>query len=217
VLRRRLEVGGAVQGVVVRAVEQTAGRGRRGNTWYSAPGGSYQSVGLPPIPPGAPVAVSLLPLALAVGVATALGQAGAQVLVKWPNDLVLRERKLGGIIVELVAGTPIAGIGVNVDNDVPDGFAALTGWDADAVSDLVLLGVSRSLSAFVTGPEAVRQGFATVDWLRGKSVLLAGRQEPARAAGVDDDGCLVLTDQAGNTSRACSGHVVSVDGIPWST
>lgn len=220
VLRRRLEAGEAVTGVVVRATEQTAGRGRRGNVWVSGSGGSYQSVGL--TPPWAADACfsggvprSLLPLTLAIGVATALTRAGSKTMVKWPNDLVLGGRKLGGIIVELVAGVPIAGIGVNVANDVPTGSAALRGWDVETVGDLVLLGVRQSLTALAQGPGAVREGFAAVDWLRGKAVLLAGMDEPRRAVGIDADGCLVLVDEAGATTHECVGHVVSVDGVAW--
>ena len=162
-----------------------------------------------------PVPARLLPLALSVGVAAALERAGAQVLVKWPNDLVLGGRKLGGVVVEMVAGSPIAGIGINVANDVPDGVAALRGWDVETVSDLVLLGVRLSMSALDNGPAAVRSGFAKVDWLRGKSVLLTGMVGPLRADGIDDDGCLLLSAGAGTNSRACSGHVVSVDGKRW--
>lgn len=221
VLRCRLEAGEVASGVAVRALQQTAGRGRRGNAWSSRAGGSYQSVGLPVAgnviaPDGGAASAALLPLALSVGVAAAFTQAGAQTLVKWPNDLVLGGRKLGGIIVEMVGGVPVAGIGVNVENDVPHGVAALRGWDVDTVGDLVLLGVRHALLALASGPGVVIAGFASVDWLQGKSVLMAGAPQPGRAQGIDAGGCLLLVDPAGITMRHCSGHIVAIDGAGWS-
>jgi len=220
VLRRRLAAGEVVADVAVRSLEQTAGRGRRGTVWRSAPGGSYQSVALPMV--GSPTSsgggtapTALLPVALSVGVASALTRAGARTLVKWPNDLVLGGRKLGGIIVELVAGVAVAGIGVNVENDVPEGVAALRGWDVDTVGDLVLLGVRRAWLALASGPTAVREGFAAVDWLRDKAVVMAGAVGAGRAGGIDAAGCLLLMNAAGNATRVCTGHVATIDGVAW--
>jgi len=109
----------ANDGLVVFAEEQTVGRGRTGATWYSKHGDSLLfSVLLM----GGPVQSELLSLAVAVGVAEALGQIGNHTAqIKWPNDIMLAGRKLGGILVEsrqTVSGTThIIGIGVNCHQD----------------------------------------------------------------------------------------------------
>jgi BirA family biotin operon repressor/biotin-[acetyl-CoA-carboxylase] ligase len=210
VLRGRVTAGLDVTAVAVRAREQSAGRGRRGSSWTSLAGGSYQSVGLP-----TESVSELLALALGIGIADELTAAGAATVVKWPNDLVLGGRKLGGIIVEVVAGVPIAGIGVNVANDVPRGAASLRGWDVDGVGDLVLTGVERGLNLCKGGTAVVAERFATVDWLRGKSVVVAGTAAAGIGQGVDAKGRLRLVRPDGEVMVFTSGHVVSVDGVRW--
>lgn len=154
-------------------------------------------------------------MTLAVGVAEELTAAGAVTVVKWPNDLVLAGRKLGGIIVEVVSGVPIAGLGVNVGNDVPARAAALRGWDVDAVGDLVLAGVERGLELVDRGAAAVVERFAAVDWLRGKLVVVSGASNPGIGMGVDADGRLLLAGLEGGTFSVARGHVESVDGVRW--
>jgi BirA family transcriptional regulator, biotin operon repressor / biotin---[acetyl-CoA-carboxylase] ligase len=111
------------EGLVIVADEQTAGRGRRGHTWFSPPGsGLYVSVVLAPadaaIDP--PRAVTLLTLAAGVGLAEGIEQAtGLRVALKWPNDLQVARRKLGGILAESSdptdrVRTVVVGYGINV-------------------------------------------------------------------------------------------------------
>jgi BirA family transcriptional regulator, biotin operon repressor / biotin---[acetyl-CoA-carboxylase] ligase len=111
-----------VEGLVVVADEQTAGRGRRGHTWFSPPGsGLYVSAVLSPATsPVDPLRATTL-LTLAVGVAIAEGieeASGLRVDLKWPNDLHVSRRKLGGILAESSgAGTHdavVVGYGLNV-------------------------------------------------------------------------------------------------------
>jgi BirA family biotin operon repressor/biotin-[acetyl-CoA-carboxylase] ligase len=108
------------------ADEQTAGRGRRGRTWFSPPGsGLYVSIVLTPSAARAAPDRAAGLLTLAVGVALAEGVEAATALapdIKWPNDLAVARRKLAGILTEAVppptrAGAPAAvvtGFGVNV-------------------------------------------------------------------------------------------------------
>jgi BirA family biotin operon repressor/biotin-[acetyl-CoA-carboxylase] ligase len=111
------------EGLVVVADEQTAGRGRRGHTWYSPPGsGLYVSVVLAPAASTSdPVrATTLLTLAAGVALAEGIEQAtGLGVDLKWPNDLQVSRRKLGGILAESsgtggAIDTVVVGYGVNV-------------------------------------------------------------------------------------------------------
>jgi BirA family biotin operon repressor/biotin-[acetyl-CoA-carboxylase] ligase len=110
-------------GLVVVADEQTAGRGRRGHTWFSPPGsGLYVSVVLAPatatIDPAR--AVTLLTLAAGVALAEGIAQAtGLRVDLKWPNDLLVSGRKLAGILAESSGAgsgsdTVVLGYGINV-------------------------------------------------------------------------------------------------------
>ena len=100
---------GCEPGTIVLADEQLAGQGRHGHTWHSEPGtGIYCSLVLPPTP--------VLTLALGIATVEAIAQAtGIQCDLRWPNDLMLDNRKAAGILVQLVDGAAIAGIGINVN------------------------------------------------------------------------------------------------------
>jgi len=91
------------EGLVVIADQQTAGRGRRGHTWFSPPGsGLYVSVVVAPSRSADPRRATML-LTLAAGVALAEAieaHTGVSIDVKWPNDLYIRNKKLGGILAE---------------------------------------------------------------------------------------------------------------------
>ena len=109
------------EGLVVIADEQTAGRGRRGHTWFSPPGsGLYVSVVLTPAQARTDPARATTLLTLTVGVALAEAvetYTGLRVDLKWPNDLQVSRRKLAGILAE--AATPAAvvvGYGINVSS-----------------------------------------------------------------------------------------------------
>ncbi len=119
---RELAQNGAPEGTVVIAERQTAGRGRRGRSWHSPQGGAWFSILLkPPVSINSAGCVSVL---LAVAIAQSLRDwLKLPVGVKWPNDLFLNHRKLGGILIELMTNLDqiealVAGIGVNVNNSV---------------------------------------------------------------------------------------------------
>ena len=120
-----LAAAGGAHGTVVLADSQTAGRGRRGRSWFSPPGsGLYVSVVLEPSQASAARNQAMGLLTLAAGVAIAEGieiASGVRVAIKWPNDLLVGRRKLGGILAEGVVATRshavssvVLGYGVNV-------------------------------------------------------------------------------------------------------
>jgi BirA family transcriptional regulator, biotin operon repressor / biotin---[acetyl-CoA-carboxylase] ligase len=119
-LARGLADTGASEGTAVLALEQMAGRGRLGRRWASPPGGLYVSLVLRPRFPIK--RWPLIGLACALGAAAAAeahvrrgsGAMDASLRVKWPNDLLLDGRKVGGILVEAAGGAAICGIGLNV-------------------------------------------------------------------------------------------------------
>lgn len=109
---------GEPHGTVIAADTQTAGIGRHGRSWYSqSPGGLYLSIIL-----RLPLAAELLPIltmALGLGTQRAIDDvAGVACDLRWPNDVLLNEKKLAGILVQggdALKGALIAGIGVNVN------------------------------------------------------------------------------------------------------
>ena len=116
-------VGDRAEGLVVVAAEQTSGRGRRGHIWFSPAGsGLYASVVLAPATARIdPVrATTLLTLAVGVALAEGVEQAtGLRVDLKWPNDLQVSRRKVGGILAESFgtgapSDTVVVGYGINV-------------------------------------------------------------------------------------------------------
>lgn len=116
-------------GTVVVADSQTSGRGRLSRTWFSPPGANlYCSIILRmTIPPDRLAEwLSWLPLISALAAAEAVEQVSStHVSVKWPNDLLITERKIGGILCESGTGTSsgsfqIIGIGINVNSDHDD-------------------------------------------------------------------------------------------------
>jgi len=114
----RLALAGAVEGTTVLAETQTAGRGRMGRAWFSPPGaGLYVSA---VFRPGAQAATPLFTLVAGVALADALRESTRlPVLIKWPNDLVVGRRKLGGILAEGSARQGalrhvIVGFGINL-------------------------------------------------------------------------------------------------------
>ena len=117
----RLAAGGDRLGAIVIAEQQTAGRGRRGRTWFSPPGsGLYVSIVL--APGRAAVdrtrASTLVTLAVGVALAEAIeASTGLRAAIKWPNDLYVGRRKLAGILAEAVApddDSVVVGYGINV-------------------------------------------------------------------------------------------------------
>jgi BirA family biotin operon repressor/biotin-[acetyl-CoA-carboxylase] ligase len=123
-LASRMAQEGAPHGTVVVAESQSAGRGRLGRHWYSPPGKNlYCSVLLRTALPGGRLAhwLSWTPLIAALAAARAIQTtAGLSPSVKWPNDILLGDRKAGGVLCEsgdLGSGTPyvVAGIGLNVN------------------------------------------------------------------------------------------------------
>lgn len=125
---RQLALEGSPEGTVVLAEEQTEGRGRNGRSFLSPPGGVYLSVVLrPDIPPAAATRFTLL---TAVALSEALEEsAGLAPRIKWPNDILLPDGKVAGILMELAGREDhvefiVAGLGINVLS-APAGVAAV--------------------------------------------------------------------------------------------
>jgi BirA family transcriptional regulator, biotin operon repressor / biotin---[acetyl-CoA-carboxylase] ligase len=204
-MRARLESGEDVHGLVIRALEQTGGRGQRARDWLSTRGGSYQTLAARDREPPAlnqPYAA----VVIALGLAQTLPEYGLKVQVKWPNDLHYRGKKVAGILCEYLRGHLLIGVGVNVENAVPEGATAFRGLDVEGVSNLVLAGVQRGLTLLEDGCD-LPSAFAPFDALYGQDIEVAVGDELLRgvARGVDAGGCLKLEIPTG-TRKVCHGH-----------
>jgi BirA family biotin operon repressor/biotin-[acetyl-CoA-carboxylase] ligase len=124
----RLLLAGASPPLVVLADRQSRGHGQQGRPWSSPPGGVWLSAALPwPEQAETPAALGL---AVAVGMARELEALGLAVRIKWPNDLLIGDRKLAGLLPRLrLRGASIAlarvGLGLNGWNRVPPGAIGL--------------------------------------------------------------------------------------------
>lgn len=204
---QELAVAGAPHGMLVTAAEQTAGRGRQGRRWSAPPGRALLCsliIGGPP---------PLLSLAAGVAVAEVVGPSA---LVKWPNDVLVDDRKVAGILVE---GRPqedwaVVGIGLNVavaPTDFPPELrdrAGTLGLGPDAIEP-TLSRLLAGLERWIAAPPA-----AVLDAVRARDALLGRRVSWADGtgigAGIDDDGqLLVATDHGREALNAGEVHLVA--------
>ncbi len=204
-------------GIACIAEQQTAGRGRRGRSWVSPFGANlYLSLlwqfELPA------VALAGLSLAAGVAVAQALRRLGvAQAELKWPNDLLWRGRKLGGILVELAGeadGPTRAIVGVGVNHRMPAGSAALIDQDWTDVASAtagsapsrcvlaaaVLDALVEAMQRFgASGLESFLTAWEELDGLKGREVVVrvGDRAVTGIALGVAAGGALRLQTATG--------------------
>jgi BirA family biotin operon repressor/biotin-[acetyl-CoA-carboxylase] ligase len=207
---------------------QRAGRGRRGRPWITPFGGSL-ALSLGWSFADAATASPALSLAVGVAISRALCRLGATcVRLKWPNDIWLGDRKMGGVLVELrtEAGGPahaVIGIGLNVSLSADQRRTIeAQGTRIATVSDACPGSVSRNVVAATlleellsmlgeferSGFAAFRQEWLTLDALAGRNArVLAGEgSAEGTARGVDSDGALLL-EVEGRLQRHVSGEV----------
>ncbi|MGH6932859.1 MAG: biotin--[acetyl-CoA-carboxylase] ligase [Dongiaceae bacterium] len=216
---------GEPAGLVIRADRQTAGRGRRGRSWNSPEGNLYASLVLRPERPVSEAAALGFAAVVAIGdVAEALLPAFAEVRHKWPNDLLINERKATGVLLETQAGGDarpeflVLGIGVNIarhPTDTPYPATDLTAEGAAPISPQSLL--ERALAAFSPLYDAWEAGgFAALlpAWRRratGLGAPIEVRLERETISGIfkdlEPDGALRLALADGSERRIAAGDV----------
>jgi BirA family transcriptional regulator, biotin operon repressor / biotin---[acetyl-CoA-carboxylase] ligase len=211
-----LAADGAEAGTVVVAGEQTGGRGSRGRGWQSPPGGLWLSALFRPRV-SAGVEFFGLRIGLAVADAVEALGPGVPVHIKWPNDLMVGDRKLGGILCEArwqgdSLAWVVAGVGINVANSIPADLAGTATALADRLPgitpDLVEPEVTMRLRALDPVSERLRPaelaGLRHRDWLHGRR--LRG-PVPGRAAGISEEGALLVRADSGATIAVRAGTV----------
>jgi BirA family biotin operon repressor/biotin-[acetyl-CoA-carboxylase] ligase len=214
---------GAPAGAAVVAAEQTGGRGSRGRPWASPRGGLWLSVLFrPTVVPG----LELLSLRIGLAVAQALELLGAPAIgLKWPNDLMLGDRKLGGILCEArwqgsAPGWVVAGLGLNVANETPPLLRAVATSLISVLPEVTPDGLLAPVLAALreVDPDAgaltrhERTRFQSRDWLHGRPLLA-----PAEgvAAGLSPEGALLVRLAAGATTAVRGGTVELADSPSW--
>lgn len=225
--------GGAPEWSVVLADAQSAGRGRQGRTWASPRGHLYVSVLLRP--PAR--AAGLIPLAAGVAACEALAAFGVAARLKWPNDVLVGERKIAGILAEAssgqgsgnaVAGAParvdwvVLGVGANLDEGTQALPAEATSVRAETgrvvspveAAAAVLVRLRVWYRSLVSGPSAAVVGAwrerAVPWWGRLVEASTGERRIRGVAKDVDDEGALVLETETGRLERIVSGEVSRV-------
>ena len=218
--------GGEPEGAVVVAEEQTAGRGRAGRSWHSERGtGLYVTILLRP--KLAPVQAPLLTMMAGLSAHAAIhAQTGLAIDLKWPNDLMVSGKKLGGILTEMHAEPSqvrfvIVGIGINVNQErfPPELSSVATSLRLEsgkAHSRLQLL--VRLLREFESdynrflreGPAGVTQNFQAISsYALGKRVRVTSGNEvfSGTTAGLSPEGLLRVEREGGSVVTVIAGDV----------
>ncbi len=219
---------GAADGLVIVAEHQRAGRGRLGRTWVAAPGSSLLVSVL--LRPGVTAErLHLVTMAAGVSVAEAVSEvAGLETALKWPNDVLVADRKLAGMLVEAdVAGdgavrAVVLGVGINTNwTAVPDelaGFATAcnleVGRDVSRADLLVafLRGLDRRLRRLDAVAAEYRTRLATIG--RRVRVELAAGPVEGRAVDIDHVGRLLVEVDSGCIVDIAAGDVVHLRTTP---
>jgi len=221
-----LRMKGSMHRSVCLAEQQVGGRGRRGRQWYATPYKNLMmSMGW--VYPEWPNAVSALGLVAALAAARALEDIGAQgVGIKWPNDLMWHEQKLGGILVDVsgeAGGTceVVVGIGINVCLDahaaryIDQPWADLTqivspAPERNLLAAILIRHLLDLLSSFpANGLAGCKKEWRARHVLEGKDVNLVTERETVagRVVGVEDSGALMVRNRSGVLQRYFHGDV----------
>lgn len=190
-------------GIVLYAAErQTAGRGRRGHSFYSPPTGLYMTLSMPV---GAIADVQLITCAAAVAVCDAISAlSDLEPSVKWVNDIYVGGKKVAGILAELIldgGNRPlrvIVGIGVNLTTaDFPADCAATAGSIGELDASLLCAAVSDHLIRLCgDGGHHYMERYRELNFCIGQKIAYTDREGEhlAEAVGIGDDGSLIVSE-----------------------
>ncbi|MCX6063892.1 MAG: biotin--[acetyl-CoA-carboxylase] ligase [Caldiserica bacterium] len=218
---RQIALDGHLLPFAVIAEVQSRGRGRRGKDWDSPAGGLWLTLALA-VPSAEAVRQSAMVTAHAVA-SVVLNETGIRMLVKWPNDLLVKRRKVCGILAETLvqceATTLLVGIGVNVNNiivhDQLPRASSLSGelghsLDVQRLRAIILSMIEQDLRTLIL------LGFDTfVPWMNANLALLDelvtvefnDQRESGRVAGLSRTGALLLENPDGSVKQVDAGSI----------
>ncbi len=192
---KRLTVGDALV-----ADEQSAGRGRFGRRWISPPGGIYATM-ICPMNAG-------LSLNAGLALARTLRDAGIEVTLKWPNDVLVNDRKIAGVLVEQHGPYALVGMGLNLQAAPHREATCLAEYlDPPGEPDVWVTKVAQALLR-TAGEPFDRAAYTSYCCTLGRSVVIEwsnGLRTTGVAEAVDEDGALTLNDGL-TTRRITSGE-----------
>ena len=218
-----LDARGGKPGDVFTADEQTAGRGRLDHTWISPPGENLMLSAVLDVSGMEPQEVATLPLVVGLAAATATSLLLLrQAWIKWPNDVLIYNRKLAGILCERHGDNVIAGVGINVNQKVFAPELALRATSLRQIDgqerplEMVRRAFLKTLAPFYdnwrqNGFAAIHPLVAACDALKGKQVSVLQTDDDATpitglCGGIQSDGTLLVGDTPVYAGEA---HVVS--------
>lgn len=220
---------GMKEGAIVIAEEQQKGKGRHGRTWSSPPkGGIYMSCILRP--KMTPSEISQITLIAAVSVATAIrAVSGLAASIKWPNDILINNKKVCGMLTEMKAEQDaidfiVLGIGINVNTpsrNLPHGATSIKEEAGHLARDghisrielaqKVLEELDRDYLVLKTaGPGPIIEEWKRLSAMLGSrvKVVLPHETFEALAHDIDPDGALVVRLESGMLKKISSGDIV---------
>lgn len=211
-------------GTLVLAEAQTKGRGRLGRSWLSP---KYKGIYLSLVlrPKILPHQAAILTLLSAVSICEAIKEiTGLDARIKWPNDILVQHKKLGGILTELNAEMDevrflVIGMGLNVNNDkktLPLNATSLKSELKEGVNRIELLQeILRRIEANYLlfqekGSQPVAEKWRDYNVTLGRRIKVFFQREhiEGEAADLDSDGALLLRQDSGLTQRITAGDVV---------
>jgi len=220
----RLAAGGCPSGAVIGAEEQTGGLGRQGHAWHSEAGtGLYFSLVLRERLPADQLPV--LTMALGLAAAEAITQTNGLVVdLRWPNDVMIGDRKAAGILVQQHPGALIAGIGINVNQagfpaaieSIATSLRLASGGSRTFAREPLLTALLAAIDRHVEiltaaqGKEAILRLFTQASsYVAGRRVVVEQNHTLLRGttAGMDPDGFLILRQDDGHRTLILAGGV----------
>lgn len=212
---------GAKEGTVIIAETQTAGRGRKDREWLSPPGGLWFSIIL--YPSLHPRKSNLIMMASSIAIADAIATLKLRPQIKWPNDILVNEKKVCGILMEVEAGMneiifAIVGIGINVYNELPSSLkktaTTLQQCTNKKISRITLFeSILKNFDDYYVkllqeNYEDIRKKWLSFSHTTGKEVEIKEGNVTVRGKviGIDGDGFLLVKDKK-KIHRIVSGDV----------
>lgn len=168
----------------VLAIKQSEGKGRRGNTWSSDSGGLYFSF--------TSSYKRLLPFIVGISVVESLVNIKDDIKLKWPNDIILNGKKLGGILCENYGDYTVIGIGLNISNNILLSEAINlhdVNYKIDKLDFISIFKVNFT-DNFNLSSEKILEKYAKLDFLMGKNI--AWNQGSGVVESIDVDGSLIV-------------------------
>jgi BirA family biotin operon repressor/biotin-[acetyl-CoA-carboxylase] ligase len=205
----------AIEGGWLVAARQTDGRGRQGRAWHSLDGNFFGSTLVLLRDDDPPAATLALAAGLALIEAVDAAAPGRDLLLKWPNDLMLGGAKLGGILLERSGDRVVAGFGVNLAAAPPIDGRATASLDSavtpHAFAPLLAASFARLLAAWrAADPASFAQAWQARAHPVGTAIAVhsaPGERIAGRYDGIDPDGALRLRLDDGRVERIHAGDV----------